>query len=87
MLNSVTGTGTDTTVPYEQTAEEQELAEFVSVVLADTEDVWTDIFAQQGLTYEDPTLVLYTDSVQSACGEAELFRGAILLPWRSQTIH
>ncbi|QGQ99749.1 metalloprotease [Paenibacillus psychroresistens] len=80
LLNSVTGTGSDTTIPYEQTAEEQELAEFVSVVLADTEDVWNDIFTQQGLTYEDPTLVLYTDSVQSACGEAGASVGPFYCP-------
>lgn len=57
-------------VPYEETAEEAELADFVSVVLADTEAVWTEIFKEEGYTYEPPTLVMFTDSVQSACGIA-----------------
>lgn len=55
---------------YTQTAEEQELAEFVSVVLADTEYVWTDIFAGENLEYQEPALVLYSGYVQSACGVA-----------------
>lgn len=55
---------------YTQTAEEQALAEFVSVVLADTEYVWGDIFAGENRQYKKPTLVLYSDYVQSACGTA-----------------
>ena len=57
-------------VPYEATQEEEELAEFVSVVLADTEVVWNDIFADLGKEYNEPKLVLFTGSVQSACGVA-----------------
>lgn len=53
---------------YEPTAEEEELAEFVSVVLADTEDIWHQIFEKNDLTYQEPTLVLFTDGVSSACG-------------------
>lgn len=49
-------------------AEEDRLAEYASVVLADTEDVWHDMFAEQGWTYEEPRMVLFTDSVESACG-------------------
>ena len=64
---SITQNGS-TTVTYEPTAEEEQLAEFVAVVLADTEDVWTKVFAEEGLTYEQPTLVLFTDSVSSGCG-------------------
>ncbi|MBT2292736.1 neutral zinc metallopeptidase [Paenibacillus albidus] len=70
LLNSVTGTEPSTNTSYTETAEEKELAEFVSVVLADTEEVWSELFARQNKTYENPTLVLYTDSVQSACGVA-----------------
>ncbi|KGR75558.1 KPN_02809 family neutral zinc metallopeptidase [Ureibacillus sinduriensis] len=58
------------TAEYTPSAEEEELAEFVSVVLADTEDVWQQLFKEQGLTYQNPTLVLFTDSVQSGCGVA-----------------
>ena len=43
-------------------------AEFISVVLADTEDVWTDLFQKSGSRYPTPTLVLFDDQVQSACG-------------------
>ena len=51
-------------------AAEEELKQFVSVVLADTEDVWTEVFRQIGREYQDPTLVLFTGQVQSACGMA-----------------
>jgi hypothetical protein len=47
-----------------------ELADFVSVVLGDTEDTWTELFAQGGVRYQPPTLVLFTDAVRSACGIA-----------------
>jgi predicted metalloprotease len=80
MLSSITNPGSDTTVPYEQTAQEKELSEFVSVVLADTEGVWTELFKQEGLDYEEPTLVLYTQSVQSACGEAGSSVGPFYCP-------
>jgi predicted metalloprotease len=80
LLNSMTGTGSDTSVPYEETQQEQELSQFVSVVLADTEDVWTDLFQEEGLVYEKPTLVLYTDSVQSACGTAGSSVGPFYCP-------
>ena len=46
------------------------LGRFASVVLASTEDVWTDIFARNGKTYERPKLVLFTQAAQSACGLA-----------------
>ncbi|NTW71485.1 MAG: metalloprotease [Eubacteriaceae bacterium] len=55
---------------YQETAQEKELSQFVSVVLADTETVWTKIFDDQGLVYEKPILVLYSGSVDSACGTA-----------------
>ena len=55
---------------YTPTAQEEELATFSKQILAGTEDVWTDLFAQQGLEYEPPTLVLYTGSVNSGCGNA-----------------
>ena len=48
--------------------QEEELKEFVAVVLAKSEDVWTDVFRQNGRQYRKPTLVLFTDRVQSACG-------------------
>lgn len=54
----------------EFTEEEQELAKFSRQVLASTEDVWTKVFAENGRTYEPPTLVLFTGRVNSACGMA-----------------
>ena len=80
ILNNLTNTGSNQSVPYEQTAQEEELAQFVSVVLKDTEDIWADLFKQNGLTYENPTLVLYTDSVQSACGQAGASVGPFYCP-------
>jgi len=55
---------------YVSTQEDEELAIFSKQILAGTEDVWGEIFRQNGLTYEPPKLVLFTDAVQSACGGA-----------------
>ncbi|MFZ1427013.1 MAG: neutral zinc metallopeptidase [Geminicoccaceae bacterium] len=55
-------------------------AEFVSAVLAQTEDTWTDIFAQAGQQYQDPQLVLFDGSVQSACGMAASATGPFYCP-------
>jgi len=54
--------------PVASTPGEGRLAEFASVVLADTEETWSSIFAAGGESYRLPILVLFTDSVQSACG-------------------
>ncbi|MER2037729.1 MAG: neutral zinc metallopeptidase [Solibacillus sp.] len=67
VTKSITQNG-QTTENYEPTAEEEELAEFISIVLADTEDVWQKVFAENGMTYQNPTLVLFTNSVSSGCG-------------------
>ncbi len=50
--------------------EEQELATFAKRILASTEDVWTAQFAQYGLEYQAPTMVLYTNATTSGCGSA-----------------
>ncbi len=65
-LEGITGTETE----YVPTAEEEALAKFSKQILAGTEDVWTAEFRRLGLMYEPPTLVLFTNSVQSACGGA-----------------
>ena len=63
--------GTETVNPENFTEEEQELAKLSSQILAGTEDVWTKVFKEQGLgNYTPPTLVLFTNAVQSACGNA-----------------
>lgn len=53
----------------EFTEEEKELATFSSQILASTEDVWTKVFQQMGREYTPPKMVLYTSSVQTACGQ------------------
>ncbi|HEX6046252.1 MAG TPA: neutral zinc metallopeptidase [Pyrinomonadaceae bacterium] len=60
--------------------EEEELKQFVSVVLAKSEDVWNDVFRQNGRQYREPTLVLFTDRVQSACGIAGAAVGPFYCP-------
>jgi predicted metalloprotease len=59
---------------------EQPLREFVGVVLADTEDVWHELFRQQGRRYREPKLVLYTGAVESACGSASSAVGPFYCP-------
>jgi predicted metalloprotease len=66
--------------PRPGNTEEEELKKFVSVVLAKTEDVWQDIFRQNGKQYRDPTLVLFTGEVQSACGLGSAASGPFYCP-------
>lgn len=65
---------------YQPTAEEQQQAEFVAVVLADTEDTWGEIFRQSGYQYEEPNLVLFSGAVRSACGMASAAMGPFYCP-------
>ncbi len=60
--------------------EEEELKEFVSVVLGKSEDVWHNVFQQNGRQYREPTLVLFTDHVHSACGRAGAAVGPFYCP-------
>ena len=82
LLNTVQNSNAG--VPQEQTytpsAEENEAAEFVKVVLADTEDVWNKLFEQMGEQYKEPKLVLFTGQVQSACGAASSASGPFYCP-------
>ena len=55
-------------------------AQFVSVVLADTEETWGEIFSQRGATYPPPTLVLFTEATQSACGVGQAAMGPFYCP-------
>lgn len=65
---------------YQPTVHEQELAEFVSVTLADTEDVWHKLFEGSGFTYREPTLVLFNGAAESACGFAQSATGPFYCP-------
>lgn len=64
----------------EQTATEDTMAQFVSVVLAETETVWGNIFAEKGMQYQPPKLVLFRDQVQSGCGNAGAESGPFYCP-------
>lgn len=61
-------------------AAEDELVDFVRVVLADTETTWQNIFNQMGRQYREPTLVFFTGAVQSACGFAQAAMGPFYCP-------
>jgi len=61
-------------------SEEEELKQFVSVVLGKSEDVWHEVFRQNGREYREPTLVLFTDQVRSACGIAGSAVGPFYCP-------
>ena len=72
--------GSSGTEQYQPSAEEEELAQFVRVVLRDTETIWGKIFEQSGSTYRQPTLVLFSGQVQSACGYATASSGPFYCP-------
>ena len=59
---------------------DDELSQFVAVVLADTEDTWTELFKQAGRPYEEPRLVLFSGMVQSACGIGQAAMGPFYCP-------
>lgn len=76
-LQDQTETSTET---RELSAEEKELGNFAATVLADTEDVWHEIFQENGGTYREPGMVLFSDVVQTACGGASAASGPFYCP-------
>jgi len=78
--NLVDGGGAVQETATKSSPAEDRLADFVSVVLADTEDTWDAIFQQAGRTYEKPRLVLFTGAVESACGYAQSATGPFYCP-------
>jgi len=66
--------------PVKQSAQEKELVQFVSVVLADTEETWHNLFQQMGGKYKEPNLVLFRNSVKSACGLGKAAMGPFYCP-------
>jgi len=68
------------TAPAPRTALEDEQAQFVAVVLADTEDTWNAVFQEAGRNYQEPTLVLFSGAVRSACGFAQAAMGPFYCP-------
>jgi predicted metalloprotease len=67
-------------IQHPQTTSEDDLKQFVGVVLADTEDVWQDLFKQYGARYNDPKLVLYSGAIRSACGTGQAAMGPFYCP-------
>ena len=74
LLETIGGAGTQqttqTTDPAQMSEADAQARDFVAAVLGETEDVWRQVFAQNGATYQEPRLVLFSGSTQSACGYA-----------------
>jgi predicted metalloprotease len=76
--------GTQTEMSAEEKKADDERASFTKVVMADTEDVWGKLYSQTGNQYRAPTLVLFRDGVQSACGMASSASGPFYCPGDQQ---
>lgn len=79
VLNQLGGSD-ELTEERELTSEEVESGKFIKVILADTEDVWSEIFQENGMQYREPGLVLFTDAVQTGCGGASSATGPFYCP-------
>ncbi|GAB3471855.1 KPN_02809 family neutral zinc metallopeptidase [Polaromonas eurypsychrophila] len=66
--------------PAQRPPADDKMAGFVSTVLADTEDVWKDVFAKGGSTYQEPSLVLFRGATQTACGQGQAAMGPFYCP-------
>lgn len=89
LLNDSTYVDTSPSTNYDQSGASgtnDELSDFVSVVLADTEDTWRDIFQDYGGSYREPRLVLFSGAVESACGFAQSATGPFYCP-RDQKVY
>ncbi|GAA4360445.1 neutral zinc metallopeptidase [Kangiella marina] len=83
VTNLIGGQNSNTTTQqtnYQPSAQEQDVYDFVSVVLADTEDTWTSIFRQSNEKYPQPTLVIYNDRTPTACGTGQAASGPFYCP-------
>ena len=74
------GPGPGTTASRPVNPEEEELRQFTSAVLGSTEDIWTEIFRQQGRQYAEPKLTVFSDRIQSACGLSSAAVGPFYCP-------
>jgi predicted metalloprotease len=89
LLNDSSYTDTASTSSYDQPSNsgaDDELSDFVSVVLADTEDTWNDLFRGFNRQYQEPSLVLFSGAVDSACGFAQSAMGPFYCP-RDQKVY
>jgi predicted metalloprotease len=78
VLQSLQGTpssSSSSSAPYQESSAEAQTHKFVAVILADTEDAWSALFTERQLQYEPPKLVLFSGSVDSACGMAQAAMG------------
>ena len=86
ILNLLSGGGAPTAQVQQQAGPAQRppaddrMAKFVSTVLADTEDVWKEVFAKSGSTYKEPRLVLFRGATQTACGQGQAAMGPFYCP-------
>lgn len=85
ILSMLSGGGAPTAQVQQQTPAhkppaDDRMAAFVSTVLADTEDVWKDVFAKGGATYQEPRLVLFRGATQTACGQGQAAMGPFYCP-------
>jgi len=81
-----TGGQPSASAPRGNSPAQDELTDFVSVVLADTEDTWSALMSESGKVYKEPRLVLFSESVQSACGFAQSAMGPFYCP-RDQKVY
>ena len=82
VLNILSGGSAPTTTqaPAQKPPADDRMAQFVSTVLADTEDVWSQVFTQGGATYQQPKLVLFRGATTTACGQGQAAMGPFYCP-------
>ena len=82
ILGLLSGGGTEQVqqMPSQRPPADDQMARFVSTVLADTEDVWKDLFARGGATYREPRLVLFRGVTPTACGTGQAAMGPFYCP-------
>lgn len=83
LLSGTSSTSPQTTRSSSQvptSGEQAELRDFVGVVVKETEDLWGEVFRQSGQTYPEPTVVLFTNQVNTACGAADSSTGPFYCP-------
>lgn len=74
-INDITSQQPSQQTTQKFTKEQEELAKFSRQILAGTEDVWTEVFAKMGKRYDPPTMVLFTNSVKTGCGNGQASMG------------
>lgn len=80
MTQQMAGGGAGQTTNYTPSAEDEAAAKFAKTILAGTEDVWTELFRQQGMTYTPPRMVLFSGTTTSGCGNASAATGPFYCP-------